>query len=503
MSLLGIDLGTSGTRAAAFSETGELLSEYSVPISLSRTANLVETDAEAVLTAVYEAASNVATSAALLNDHVAALSFSVQGETVVPVDAQGMALASAPVSMDRRGTHAALVIGDQLGHAKFQRITGQPLHPMFSIFKIAAGLPGWTDGVTSYLTLDAFISRRLGAAAVTDYSMAARTGAFDVNRLSWSDEILAAAESTAGFAIAPRQLPETVATGTIIGRVSVDAAQRLNLPTGTPIVAGLHDQAASFVGAGGRRGGPSVYALGSSDCLTAVTAERPGNLAGTGFASYPLAESGWVTLAGTAAGGWALDWFARLVDAPIATVFDAPSDLPPALLVLPYLAGSGTLDNDPSALGVVAGLTLATRRDELARAFLESTGYELAKIATALETRGIDVGTIRAVGTGSGSARALQIRASAADRQLVPVPRQSSARGAALLAGIGIGVFTSLDEVPDSLVGETVRPDPSYTDWYAMQRDNFANLFLSTSSTVHKLSNNRENRACIIPSTTS
>ncbi|MEQ6898168.1 FGGY-family carbohydrate kinase [Microbacterium sp. KR10-403] len=491
MSLVGIDLGTSGVRAAAFDEHGALLAEHAVRTPLSRSADRVETDAEAVLAAVWEATASIVISPAVLKDPVTAVSFSVQGEAVVPVDAQERALAPAPVSMDRRGTHAASVIDGLLGHAAFQTITGQPLHPMFSIFKIAAGGDGWTDAA-GYRTLDAFVAARLGALPATDYSMAARTGAFDVGRLDWSDRTLSAAGEAAGIEIPASALPRVAAPGTVIGAVDADAAARTGLAKGTPIVAGVHDQAASFLGAGGAAGGPSVFALGSSDCLTVLTAHRPAGLDGTGFACYPIAEGAWITLAGTAAGGWSLEWFADLVREPISDLFTQFDDAPSPLLILPYLAGSGTLDNDPGARGVIAGLALDTTRPQLARAFLESTGYELAKITAAFADRGIKVGDIRTVGTGGSNERALRVRANAAGRSLRPVPGQSSARGAALLAGLGTGTFTGLDALPDALLGEPAVPDREHADWYRRQRERFVDLYITTTPTIHTLVNDEE-----------
>jgi len=492
VSLLGIDLGTSGVRAAAFTEAGEPLAEHAVPTALTRDGALVETYAEGVLTAVFEAVAQVASSPAVLTDGVTALSFSVQGEAVVPVDSAGRAIAPAPVSMDRRGTHAASAIGDRLGHATFQRITGQPLHPMFSVFKIAAGRPGWGVEAAGYRTLDAFVAARLGADAVADYSIAARTGAFDVEARAWSEEVLAAAGSVAGFPLSADRLPAVAAPGTVIGTLDAAAADRTGLAAGTPIVAGAHDQAASFLGAGGRTGGPAVFALGSSDCLTVLTGDRP-DLTGTGFACYPVADGAWITLAGTAAGGWALEWLSGFVGQPIDELFAETAETPPALLVLPYLAGSGTLDNDPLATGVVAGLTLDTSRAEVARAFLESTGYELAKIRAAFESRGVAIGAVRAVGTGAANASALGIRASAAGVAVHPVAGQASARGAALLAGLGTGVFGSIHDLPDAPTGPPALPEERHADWYARQRRRFGELYTSTSPTLHSLTTDKEN----------
>lgn len=478
MSLLGIDIGTTGVRAAAYDHRGTFLTSRSADTSLIRTDDgWVETDAEALLVAIERVVHELVSCRELRRDPVVALSFSVQGEAVVPVDSAGVALANAPVSMDRRGEPAVAVVEQKLGGARIQHITGQPVHSMFSIYKIAVAGAGWIgDDVAGFRCLDGFVAARWGAENAVDWSMAARTGAFDVNTRQWSAEILDAARSVAGSSVDESMLPRPVAPATVIGAVSADAAARTGLSEGTPILAGMHDQAASFIGAGGRKSTAAVFALGSSDCLTIASSVRPA-VDGTGFASYPITESLWLTLAGTAAGGWALDWFSRLLGEELAEVFDNPAPLPPALLALPYFTGSGTLDNDPSARGVLAGLSLDTTRAELVRAFLEATGFELAKITQALATAGIATPAVHAVGGGAANHVALEIRANAAGLPLLPVRGYASARGAALLAGIGIGVFASVNLLPDAATGSAALPDPTTRAWYDSQRAAFCALY--------------------------
>jgi sugar (pentulose or hexulose) kinase len=248
-----------------------------------------------------------------------------------------------------------------------------------------------------------------------------------------------------------------------------------------PLAAGAHDQAASFLGGGGRVGISSVVSFGSSDCLTVGTVGRPRGLAGTGLATYPIGDGTWLTLAGTAAGGWVLDWFATLtgVTGPAERddLFEQAAAQPPRVLVLPYFTGSGTVDNDPQARGAIVGLGLESTRAELARAFLESFGFEIRKIVDMLADRDIEPGALHAVGGGARSTRALAIRACAAGRPLTPVPGHAAARGAGLLAGVGIGLHPSLGGLPAPACGSALPPDPATAEWYAAQARRFSNLY--------------------------
>ena len=478
MSTVGVDLGTSGVRAVAYDDTGQQIAAADDKTSLHRPRpGWVVFDAEAVLRAAESLVRAVAAEAADRGDQVRAIAFSSQGEAIVPVDRHGRALSAVPVGMDARGESAAQAMAERLGAKRVQQITGQPLNRIFSVYKIAAGESAWRPpAARAYRAMADFVATRWGADPAIDWTAAARTGLFDVNAAAWSAEILAAAAVDAPW-LADVPFSECLVPGTTIGTVSAEAAERLGLPGGTALVAGAHDQAASFIGAGGGAGSVSTFALGSSDCLTVETPDRPAGIVGTGFATYPWRPARWLTLAGTAAGGWTLDWYGALTGVrDVNELMSEASPEPPPVIVLPYLAGSGTLDNDPTGRGAVIGLTLDLSRPQLTRAFLEAAGYELGAIVAAFSAAGVPVGQIRAVGAGAASPTILAIRTSAAGVPLTPAFGNASARGAALLAGIGIGIFT-IDDLPSIALGVTARPDPETVDWYAQQRQTYRDLY--------------------------
>ncbi|HWK76838.1 FGGY-family carbohydrate kinase [Microbacterium sp.] len=477
MSVLGLDLGTSGVRAAAFALDGRELGSASASLELRRPSrDRVELDAAALIEAAESVVHDVAVSAAKAGDPVAALSFSVLGEAVVPIDASGSPLAAVAVSMDTRGHNAAAALGRRIGAERFATITGQPLHGMFSVFKIAAGDAGWQDAA-GYRCMGDLLAERWTGVAGIDLSQAARTGLLDVATGRWSSELIEAFADTAPW-IEQSRLPVPVAGGNVIGTVSSAAAARLGLPDGVLVVAGAHDQAAAFLGAGGAAGIRSVIAFGSSDCLTVATASRPAGLESTGFASYRIDEDRWITLAGTAAGGWALQWFAGIVGSTVGAVFGALSPDPPALLLLPYLAGSGTLDNDPQARGVLHGLTLETTVPEIARAVTESAGFEFREIVEAFAAHGVETGELAVTGSGSENAEALQARANAAGLPLVPVTPDASVRGAAQFAAAALGAAPAALLAP--VAAPAVVPTAAHAAWYARQRHAYMNLYVAT-----------------------
>jgi xylulokinase len=478
VSTVGVDLGTSGLRVVAYDDQGQQIAAAAEKTSLERPREgWVVVDAEAVLRSAESLLAAVAAEAAGRGDHVRAIALSSQGEAIVPVDREGRALSLAPVSMDARGELAARAMSERFGGERVQQITGQPLNRMFSIYKIAAGDVAWrAPAARAYRTLGDFVTTRWGAAPAIDWTSAARTGLFDVDGEAWSAEMMAAAAVDAPW-LTEVPFSECVPSGTTIGTVSTEAAARLGVPRSTALVAGAHDQAASFIGAGGTAGSVSTFALGSSDCLTVETTRRPAGIAGTGFATYQWRPARWLTLAGTAAGGWTLDWYVALTGVADAEALMSEScPEPPPLIVLPYLAGSGTLDNDPHGRGAVIGLTLDISRAQLTRAFLEAAGYELGNIVTAFTAAGVPIGQVRAVGAGANNPTTLDIRASAADVPLTPALGNASARGAALLAGVGIGLF-DVDDLPSITLGVTAYPDARTVDWYIQQRQTYRDLY--------------------------
>lgn len=484
MSVVGLDLGTSGVRAVAYTADGCALASRGVSLRLSRPApGTVELDAGQIVAAAESVLSGVAAEARDAGDPVRAVACSVLGEAVVPLDADGMPSAPVAVSMDSRGDGPAARMA--LPQGRFTEISGQPLHGMFSAFKIAAGVGSWRDA-HAYRCIGDLLAERWTGTAVIDYSQAARTGLFDVTTRSWSDEIIGALADDAPW-LQKEKLPSVAPGGRAIGEIAAATATRLGLEPGTVLVGGAHDQAAAYLGGGGVPGIRSTISFGSSDCVTVGTISRPALADGTGFATYPVDDELWVTLAGTAAGGWALEWFAGILGESVHEVFGALADEPPALLMLPYLAGSGTIDNDARGRGVVHGLTLETSRAQLARAVVEAAGFEFAKILSAFDSHGVTVGDLLVSGSGAANPFALQCRAEAAGAALTPTVPDASARGAALLAARGAGIHAPGLARLEVSAEHRCSPTVAYRSWYASQRRAYGDLYASTRSLAHHL----------------
>ena len=291
--VLGIDVGTSGCRAAAYDlalrEVAAATARYQVSLTGPGRA---EIDADQVWAAV---AGCLRTVNEQLDRSPQALAIAVQGETVLPVGADGQALAMAPISADARAVAETAAIGDAVGVRRLRVITGQRLHPMFSVGKIAwtRRIPGLWQRAAKFHCLGDFLALRLGVPPAIDYTMAARTMAFDCHRQTLSAEILDAA------GIPGKLMPPAVPVGADWAAAPRHRSQpRVFQPP--VLLAGAHDQACALLGAGATEPGQAALSLGTSECLTVNVAGWPDSLADTSFPAYrPWQSDRWIVLAGS------------------------------------------------------------------------------------------------------------------------------------------------------------------------------------------------------------
>jgi xylulokinase len=483
--VLGIDVGTSGCRVAAYDaelrEAAAATARYQVSTPRPGQA---EIDADEVWGAVAGCMREVN---AQLERSPRALAIAPQGETVLPVGAGGEALAMAPISADARAAPETTAIAAAVGAQRLQVITGQPPHPMFSAGKIAwtRRVPGLWQRAVTFHCLGDFLALRLGVPPAIDYTMAARTMAFDCHQRAWSAEILDAA------GIPEKVMPPAVPAGAELGRLPAGIAGSLGFTEPPVLVAGAHDQACALIGAGATEPGQAAVSLGTSECLTVSVDGWPGRLMGTGFPAYCLGESDrWIVLAGIPSGGSTLDWLAGLVGAGSHGALDRTASLIPAehaqVLALPHFAGSGTAENDPLSRGAFVGLSHTTTAGELVRAVLEASGFEVARSVAALTAAGIKPRALRISGGGATAASHVQIRATASGLPLGVVPGHATARGAAMIAGAATGFYPSLSEAGGRIRPSWwAQPDPSTQHWYSQQRRRYALLYPALRPVYH------------------
>ncbi|MGC9521283.1 MAG: FGGY-family carbohydrate kinase [Anaerolineae bacterium] len=483
MSLLGIDVGTTGCKAACFDHDGVLLAsayrEYDVRHPQPGWAEL---DAAAVWSEVKAVIGEVAASVG--SRAIEALSVSSLGEAVVPVTESRDILGPSILNFDVRGAAYLPSLRNTIDDGTLYAINGNTLGNHYGLTKllwIRDEAPARYAQADKFLLWSSFVAYMLGAAPVVDYSLANRTLLFDVERKTWSERLI----DLTGLDRC--KLPETAPSGKVVGTVAPHVAAELGLSADVKIVTGAHDQCANAVGCGVVREGRAVYGMGTFLCVTPVFAERieADTMIERGLNTEHHAVPGkYVSFIYNQGGSlvkWYRDTFAaeehRQAEAAGRDVYaklfaEAPQE-PSGLLVLPHFTTTGPPDFIAASSGVIAGLHLETPRGAILKGIIEGATFYLRDCVETLPATGIHIEDFRAVGGGSKSDLWVQMSADILNRPLTrPVVTEAGALGAAIIAGVGAGVFDSFEEGSEAMVSleRTFEPDPRrhvlYEPWF-------------------------------------
>jgi len=490
--LAGVDVGTSGVKAGLFDPAGRL-------VGLGRASHRVEsphpgwaqTDPELWWQGFLGALRQACNVGEVEPDAIAALGFSVLFPAVAPLDGQGRALHPALLYCDQRSLPQAREIERRILRTDYEATIGNRLVPgtcaATSMCWLRDEAPRAYAAAETLGFTNTFFASRLTGAFATDPSHAALSGLADIrDPWRWSDELCEV------VGIERERLPQIVGAAQAVGKVTQAAAAETGLRAGTPIVAGCGDVVASAFGAGACSGGAAVYIAGSTDCVAAVMSRPAADSAWVNCA-YVNREA-WLGIGTTTSSGVSVEWFARefLPSGDLALMTELVAASPPGsnrLLYLPYLQGERTPVWDPQARGVFIGLTASTSRGDLARAVFEGVAFALRQV---IACAGSEVAELRAVGGGTRNDLWNQIKADVLQLPLhVLMFQEMGTLGAALLAGVGGGVYGSLAEatrVADQAAGaKIVEPDPERARLYDGLFGLFAELYPQTKALVHSL----------------
>ncbi|MDE0483317.1 MAG: FGGY family carbohydrate kinase [Candidatus Poribacteria bacterium] len=464
MSLLGIDVGTTGCKVIAFREDGEILAQaYGEYPLIHPQPGWSELDSNVVWKNVSNGIREVA--AQTKSEPIEAISVASQGEAVTPISGNCDVLANAITTFDARTTGICEEILQDISPLEVMQITGMPpsnIHTLAKLVWIQRNQPEIYKEVWKFFGFEDFVNFRLGVQPAVDYSLAARTMCFDIINKCWSEKMLGLADVDVSL------LPDTVPSGTIIGEIGKKVAGELNLPSGVVVVAGGHDQPCGALGAGIIRGGELMDATGTVECIAPAFNEPVINqqMIDGNFACYPHVVDGlYVTLGFVSSGGVVLRWFRdTLAQAEVAQAESEDRDVydilleeipetPGTAMLLPHFTGSGTPHLDLESKGAIVGLTLSTTKGELVKAILEGISYEIKQNLTMLEDAGVEINEVRAIGGGAKSEKWLQLKADMFNKKVIALDiSEGVCLGTAILSGTAIGKYSSIEEAVDLLV---------------------------------------------------
>ncbi len=471
--VLGIDVGTSGTRAVMVDGEGRIVAsatEEHAPFA-SPQIGWAEQDPEDWWRACGVAVRKALAGGALRADQIACVGFSGQMHGAVMLDQADQVVRPALIWCDVRTEKQCRELTEKIGASKLIQLTCNPALPNFTLTKfmwVRENEPQNWKRVRSVMLPKDYVRFRLTGERATDMADASGTLLLDVANRRWSAEVMQAAGIEASL------LPRLFESPEICGKVSATGAAATGLPVGTPVVAGAGDQAAGAVGMGIVAPGAVSATIGTSGVVFAAT-DRPALDPRGRLHTFCHAVPGrWHVMGVTQAAGLSLRWFRDTFGAGATGVNDArdpyerltaEAAAAPAgsdgLLWAPYLMGERTPHLDPNARAALIGLTASHTRGHVVRAILEGVAFSLRDSFTLFAEMGVPVGNIRLGGGGARSSLWRQIQADVYGHEVeVLEAEEGAAYGAAILAGVGAGVWSSVDAACKAIVKVAQRVDP-------------------------------------------
>jgi len=465
MSLIGIDLGTSAVKVGAYAVDGTPLADAtrSVPAYRPQPGHW-EVDVVEAREALRSALGEVATEPALHDDPPVAISFSSSGREVFPVEEDGTPIGRCLMTADIRGDDVAQETASRRSEEEWQRVAGhvpRRMDPVNRALWWRKTDPGAATRARWFMNWHEFFALYLSGRPVIDWSDAGTWATYDLETGDWSQERIVET------GIDPRWLPEIQPNATPIGRILPGRAAELGLPADTLIVTGAFDAFAASVGSAAIDPGVVSLACGTWNSFTMpLRPPLPVDLVNDGIGVYPHPGStGFGLLVTNPNGMSVIDWARKLLhlsiadlEAGLAAADPGPGHLfaDAAFTPLPHLPAV------PGFGGTFTGVTLAATAVDIVRALLEAIACEFALRLDALRRRGIEAHLVRATGGGSKNAWWMQLTA---DLTGIPVEvmaqEEPGAFGAAILAGVGAGIYGSVSSAVAELVavGRRFEPD--------------------------------------------
>jgi len=490
MSLMGIDLGTTGVKTVCFDPEGTVLSSaYREYPTHSPHPGWMELDPERVWRDTAEA---IREAAGRSPDPVSAVGISCLGEAIAQLDRDGNIVYPTIVGFDNRAKDLAARWLAGQNPLRILEITGMPPSQLFTVFKLMwlkENRPELYDRLDKVYCYMDWAMYRMGVEPLVDYSTGARTMALDIRHKRWSEEICRAAGLRTDLWARPVQ------SGTIAGRLGPKAARDLGLPEGCVVVAGAHDQSSGAMASGAIKGGIAMDATGTVECIALAVPDQVANetMLRNHFNCQPHGVPDlFMTLVFNPTGGSLLRWFrdtlageerlrARREGRDVYDILmEEMADAPTRIFVLPHFTTAGTPYMDPEAQGAIVGLSLTTTKPELIRAVVEGITWEMKFNLSLMHEAGIEVQELRAIGGAAKSEKWLQLKADMFGRPVVRLRvTEAVCLGAAVSAGVATGVYASYEEATEAVVKQERRfePDPNRRAYYDERLEAYSELY--------------------------
>jgi xylulokinase len=491
MHLIGIDVGTGGSRAVLIDAAGRVVASATVEHQafVSPQTAWAEQDphdwwrasAAAVRAAIAQSGIDAA--------EIKGVGLSGQMHGAVLLDERDEVLRPAIIWCDQRSADQCRNLTSTIGRDKLIELTCNPALTGFTLPKllwVRDHEPETWQRVRSVLLPKDYVRLKLTGDKATDVADASGTLLLNVAERRWSDEMLAAAE------IDVQLLPRVYESQEVTGTVSTKAARETGLHAGTPVVAGAGDQAAGAVGLGIVKPGMISATIGTSGVVFATTNTPALDPKGRVHTFCHAIPGRWHVMGVTQGAGLSLRWFKEqfgvlsgetFAGDPYDSLTNEAARVSPGadgLLWAPYLMGERTPHLDPDARATLVGLTASHTRAHVVRAILEGVAFSLKDSFEILNELNVPCETIRLGGGGARSALWRQIQADVYGHEVETVAaEEGAAYGVALLAGVAAGAWPSVDAACDQVIRTTghVQPDPAAVEIFHRQYRKYVALY--------------------------
>ena len=464
--LIGIDVGTSGTKTALFSEDGNVVASHTAEYPLYQPQNgYAEQEPTDWWNATCEGLQKVIEKSGIDKNDVAGIGLSGQMHGLVMLDENGEVLRKSIIWCDQRTAKECEEITERCGLDTLMRITASPALTGFTASKILwvrNNEPEIYAKCRHILLPKDYIRYMMTGVFATDVSDASGMQLLDIAGRDWSDEILEKLDI-------PREwLGKVYESCEVSGTISDAGSAATGIPAGVPVVGGAGDNAAAAVGCGVVRDGRAFTTIGTSGVVFAHTSDMPVDPNGRIHTFCSAVPGAWHVMGVTQAAGLSLKWYkdnfctAEMIEAEeagknvYALLDEKAADISigcDRLIYLPYLMGERTPHLDPNARGVFFGLSAMHTRSHLLRAVMEGVTYSLKDCLSIFGEQGVKVDSMMACGGGGSSKLWRQMLADVFGCTVKQcVSNEGGALGAAILAGVGAGLYPSVQEACDKII---------------------------------------------------
>lgn len=492
--LLGIDIGTSACKVAAFDRNGRVIATGNgdYPVYYPHP-GWAEQNPEEWWTAVCGAVKTVLQKGCITPEEIAGIGIDGQSWSAIAMDKAGNVLTNTPIWMDTRAQDICDELNQKIGADEIFRLSGNSLQPSYTTAKILwyqRNLPEIYEKIYKILQSNSFIAYKLTGVMSQELSQGYGLHCFNMHEGTWDKEMC----EKLGFSV--EMLPDIYPCHKIVGNVTAEAAQQSGLAEGTPVAAGGLDAACGTLGAGvihpGETQEQGGQAGGMSICTDTYQADERLIL------GYHVVPGQWLLQGGTTGGGGVMRWMEREFGdyereagkcqgkSSLDLFNEEAQKVAPGsdgVVFLPYMSGERSPIWDPDAKGVFYGLDFSKTKGHMIRAAMEGVAYSLRHNLEVAQEAGARVSELRAMGGSANSLLWTQIKSDITGKPMViPSSDTATTLGAAILAGVGVGMYESFDEAVALTVAEKRRHEPNqenaaiYDRNYETYRELYENL---------------------------